>query len=51
MAEGVINLINNTLAQVNSNLATTIERKMRYSEEKKPSFERKSPKKIQIPKL
>ena len=51
VAEGVINLINNTLTQVNANLANTIQRRMKSNEHRKPSLERKSPKKIQIPKL
>ena len=47
MAEGVVNLINNTLTQVNSNLANTIERRMRASEEKRPvSLERREPRRI-----
>jgi hypothetical protein len=52
LAEGFINMINNTLAQVNSNLARSIEKKVEQSIDKRPpSLERRSPRKITVPQL
>lgn len=42
MAQGLINLLNNTLTQVNNNLARSIERKVENNYDRKPgSLERR----------
>lgn len=54
MASNFISLINNTLCQVNNQLASTIQNKIEkrsLSKERNNSLERRSPQKIVIPKL
>ena len=53
MAENFISLINNTLTQVNTQLSQSIQHKFeqRSLSKDRKEYERKSPPKIQIPKL
>ena len=54
MASGFINMINNTLTQINIQLSQTIQKKMennRSLSKERSDFERKVPNQINIPKL